>query len=78
MRFRGLTRRRQARTLDYRCDLRHSLEEVAVKDLRCLVGVHSWKKRHVEDSAYIECRRCGKQADAPTRGPLGTGGGLGF
>ena len=49
-----------------------------MKDIRCLVGAHSWKKRHVEDSAYLECRRCGKQTDAPTRGPMGTGGGLGF
>lgn len=33
-----------------------------------MVGVHSWTKRHVEAFAYIECRRCGKQADARTAG----------
>ena len=53
-------------------------KEATMKDIRCLVGVHAWKKRHVEDSAYIECRRCGQPADAPTRGPMGTGRGLGF
>ena len=52
-------------------------KEATVKDIRCLVGVHAWKKRHVEGSAYLECRRCGKQTDAPTRGPMGTAGGLG-
>lgn len=49
-----------------------------MKDIRCIVGVHAWNKRHVEDSAYLECCRCGRQTDPPTQGPLGTGGGLGF
>lgn len=47
-------------------------------DIRCLLGMHAWKKRHIEDTAYLECRRCRKQTDPPTRGPMGTGGGLGF
>lgn len=42
-----------------------------MKDIHCIVGVHAWNKRHVEDSAYLECRRCGSQTDPPTRGPLG-------
>ena len=45
-----------------------------MKDIRCLLGMHAWKKRHIEDSAYLECRRCGKQTDAPTRGPAATAG----
>lgn len=47
-----------------------------MKDLRCVVNMHAWKKRHVESSAYLECQRCGKQKDAPTPGPMGAGGGL--
>jgi hypothetical protein len=49
-----------------------------MKDIRCLVGAHAWKKRQVEDSAYLECRRCGRQTDVPTGGVLGIGGGMGI
>jgi hypothetical protein len=36
-----------------------------MKDVRCLIGWHDWVKRQVEDSQYVECRRCGK--DKPAR-----------
>jgi hypothetical protein len=49
-----------------------------MKDLRCLLNLHAWKKKHIEDSAYLECSRCGKQTSPPTRGPMGTGGGFGM
>ncbi len=49
-----------------------------MKDLRCTVGLHRWMKRHVEDSVYLQCERCGRETDAPTRGPMGTAGGIGF
>ena len=33
-----------------------------MKDLRCLLGVHSYADHHVDDGSgvYRECRRCGK------------------
>ena len=32
-----------------------------MKDIRCMIGVHKYEIRHVEDSAYRVCRRCGKE-----------------
>jgi hypothetical protein len=47
-----------------------------VKDLRCLLGMHTWQKKQIEDSQYLVCRRCGK--DRPAAGhsptPFGAGG----
>ena len=48
-----------------------SREEATMKDIRCLLGYHDYVKKQVEDSQYLECRRCGK--DAPTKpGDAGT------
>lgn len=48
-----------------------------VKDLRCMLGMHKWRKRQVEDSQYLACARCGRERNTIPPGPTGTGiGGL--
>jgi hypothetical protein len=32
----------------------------AVKNLRCLLGMHTWQKKQIEDSQFFQCRRCGR------------------
>lgn len=44
-----------------------------MKDLRCLVGMHRWLRRQVEDSQYFTCGRCGKERNATPAGPMGRG-----
>ncbi|MGY1753366.1 hypothetical protein [Blastococcus sp. SYSU D01042] len=54
--------------------------------VRCLLGLHSWVRRHPPDERYegpdhLVCRRCGKQDDPVTIPPGfffggGTGGGM--
>jgi hypothetical protein len=42
-----------------------------MRDIRCLIGYHDYVKKQIEDSQYLECRRCGR--DAPTKpGDAGT------
>lgn len=38
-----------------------------MKDLRCLLTLHSFVEHHIPDGhgVYLECRRCGKVSDAP-------------
>ena len=36
-----------------------------MKDIRCRIGWHDYAKKQIEDSQYVECRRCGK--DKPAR-----------
>ena len=31
-----------------------------MKDIRCMVGMHQWQKKQIEDSQYVACARCGK------------------
>ena len=46
-------------------------KEATVKDIRCMIGYHDYVKKQIEDSQFLECRRCGK--DAPTKpGDAGT------
>jgi hypothetical protein len=53
-----------------------------MRDLRCVLGRHEYRKRHTGDThppesegRYLECSRCGKQTDAPTIGiPEGADG----
>ena len=35
-----------------------------MKDVRCLMGLHKWRKRQIEDSQYLVCARCNKEGDA--------------
>lgn len=37
-----------------------------MKDIRCAIGWHAWVMRQIEDSQYVQCRRCGK--DGPHGG----------
>ena len=43
-----------------------------MKDIRCTLGMHKYVVRHVEDSAYRVCRRCGKELASwgITAGPI--------
>ena len=50
-------------------------KEATVKDIRCMIGLHAWVKRQVEDSQYKHCRRCDK--DAPVHVHMSPGGGWG-
>lgn len=48
-----------------------------MKDVRCMLGMHKWQRRQVEDSQYLACVRCGRDRPAAPAGPLGRGvGGL--
>lgn len=52
----------------------------AVKDLRCMLGWHDYKRRQTEDSQYFECARCGKDrpGNRPSSNPwMGSAGGAG-
>lgn len=43
-----------------------------MKDVRCLIGVHHWVKRQIENSQYVTCSRCGKDRTIYVQGmPLG-------
>jgi len=43
-----------------------------VRDLRCLLGLHRWRKKQIEDSQYVTCRRCGKDRTIYVQGmPFG-------
>ena len=45
-----------------------------MKDLRCLILGHKWKKQHVEDSVYLKCVRCGTESQPGNfGGTLGAG-----
>jgi hypothetical protein len=45
----------------------------AMKDLRCLLGLHKWRKRQIEGSQYLACGRCNKERDTVPSGPSGRG-----
>lgn len=63
-----------------------SVPSMIRKDVRCLLGVHAWVRRHPIDERYegpdhLVCRRCGKQHSPPDIPPgffygSGTGGGM--
>jgi len=43
-----------------------------MKDIRCLVGLHHWQKKQIEESQYVACRRCGKDRTTYVQGmPFG-------
>jgi hypothetical protein len=45
-----------------------------VKDVRCAVLGHKWKKCHVEGSVFLRCVRCGREAEPGNYGgTLGAG-----
>lgn len=45
-----------------------------MRNLRCLVLGHTWKKKRVEDSAYLQCVRCAKESQPGNfGGTLGAG-----
>jgi hypothetical protein len=51
-----------------------------MKDLRCLLGWHDYKRRQIEDSQYFECARCHKErpGNRPVANPwMGSAGGGG-
>jgi hypothetical protein len=35
-------------------------QEAAMKDIRCTLGLHKWKKQQIENSQFVACQRCGK------------------
>lgn len=35
-----------------------------MKDVRCMLGMHKWLKRQIEDSQYLLCTRCGRDRPA--------------
>jgi hypothetical protein len=37
---------------------------VTVKRLRCVLVGHRWTRRRIEGETTLECRRCGRIADA--------------
>ena len=43
-----------------------------MKDIGCLIGYDDYAKKQIEDSQYLECRRCGKDA-ATKPGDAGAG-----
>jgi hypothetical protein len=47
-----------------------------MKDVRCLLGIHKWRRRQIEQSQYFACARCSKERDPASFGPLGMGGGI--
>lgn len=48
-----------------------------MKDLRCILGMHKWRKHWIEDSQYLTCARCGAEGNTIPPGPTGSGfGGL--
>jgi Prophage protein (DUF1660) len=42
-----------------------------MKDVRCMLGMHRWAKRQVEDSQYVLCTRCGRDRQTNAAGPMG-------
>lgn len=43
-----------------------------MKDVRCVIGVHHWVKRQIENSQYVTCSRCGKDRTIYVQGmPFG-------
>jgi hypothetical protein len=43
-----------------------------MRDIRCIVIGHKWRKERAEDGVYLRCRRCG--AESITSNEYGTGG----
>ena len=39
--------------------------EATMKDVRCMLGWHAFQRRQVEDSQFMECRRCGQDRPPP-------------
>lgn len=39
-------------------------EEALVRKLRCVLAGHKWTRRRIEGETTLECRRCGRIADA--------------
>ena len=48
-----------------------------MKDIRCLVGYHDYVKKQIEDSQYLQCRRCGKDKPSHVHQSPGVGWGGG-
>jgi hypothetical protein len=47
-------------------------EEVAMRPLMCLFGLHHWKTQHAEDgSSYEACSRCHRDKTPPPDMPYG-------
>jgi hypothetical protein len=38
----------------------HGDEECAMRDVRCIVGLHKWKEFRVDGERFYRCVRCGE------------------
>jgi hypothetical protein len=35
-----------------------------MRDLRCVLGMHKYVRKQIEDSQFLECQRCGRDKPA--------------